>query len=306
MSQKKTLIKATLGAGITVSVVVVLTSLALIFMLLAVLLSIPLSRIALEHSLKDISNESNSTPAYVMYGNLHIENETLDISNIYQEQRGIRAVKEIFCISGDKAYFVHTCTGAWTIASIDLRSKEIQDHCVFSDTREAYRSEHYGEYSERMGYYYDGQIVLSDFSSVFVYDMGTKETNRYEYDEYEFPQRTIYGECADDTLKLHIMDWEQIFTLEDMAAQSEGIAKIYALKDKKDWRKCSYLKGFLSYNTVEVIGGRIYFIGSVSNWQGEPYAIILEYERSRDTWMYVTKCFVGSDIQRCCYVIPVV
>jgi hypothetical protein len=102
------------------------------------------------------------------------------------------------------------------------------------------------------------------------------------------------------------MDSVQTFTLEDMAANSEAIAKIYNLKDKTDWRKSSYLKGFLAHNTVEVVGERIYHIGSVSNWTGECYAIILEYDVNRGTWMYVTKCLAGGNTNRYCYVVPVV
>lgn len=299
--------KVIIGTGITIGALAILVGLILLFKLLAAFLSIPLSRAELERSLKSIANESDTIPAYVIYGRLHIGDEKLDVSSVLREETKTGNVEEIFCVTGDKAYFIYTTyTDAydWKIASIDLKSSTIHDCCVFSDVAEIYISEHYGDYSERTGYYYDNQIVLSDSRSVFVYDIATEETHQYEYDQYAFPVQKVSGESINNTLNLHLADAIHTFTLEDMASKSDGIAKIYALKNKLDWQKCSYLSGFFSSNTIEVVGEKIYYIASVRNWQGEPYAIILEYDLDYNEWIYVTNCFVGSDIHRYCYIVP--
>ena len=300
MPKRKALKKVAIGICIAVGSLVVLI---LIFMLFSAISKILFSRAMLDRSIKDITNETDTVPAYVEYGELHIGNECVDIFNIHDEQNNTSSAQDIFCVNDGKAYYLHIRNDLWTIASIDLDTKFIQNHCAFTEPTEAYSSEHYDEYSERMSFYYDGQIVLNDFSTVVVYDVATGKTSQYAYEQYVFPKRRIYSEYANNVLKLHIDDEVRVFTLEDMASQSESIAKISELKYKTDWQKNSYLTDFLVHDTIEVIGDNVYYIGSISNWMGEPSAIMLKYDPINDKWMYVTKEFVGWDVHRRCYVI---
>lgn len=262
-------------------------------------------RASLNHFLKGITNESDLVPTYVTYGDLHIGDETVHVSEIHRKQKNSDGFQEILCVIDEEAYYVYTAsTGAWTIASMDLETKEIQDHYAFSDAQSAYQSEHYEDYSERMGFYHDGKIVLSDHLSVLEYDIATGVIKQQAYDTYTFPKLPVYGECTDNVLTLHFEDSVETFTLEDMASNSKGIARIYELKDKKNWNGYSYLAGFLATNTTQVIGDRIYFMDGVMNYHGEPTAIILEYDREQNTWRYVTMCYVGADIARKCHIIP--
>ena len=303
--ENKILKKILLGVGITAGAVATLVVIVYLFLFLGVFATIPVARVSLEHSLKGITNESDVIPAYVIYGDIHIGDETVQVSSIHRKQKNSAGFHEIFCVIDKEAYYVYTAsTGAWTIASIDLETKVIQDHYAFTEAQSTYQSEHYRDYSERMGFYYDGKIVLSDHLSVLEYDIATGATKQLAYDTYVFPKLPVYGECADNVLTLHFEDSTETFTLEDMASNSEGIARIYELKDKKKWNGYSYLAGFLTTNTTQVIGDRIYFMDGVMDYHGFPVAIILEYDCEQNTWLYVTRCFVGADIARYCYVIP--
>lgn len=273
---------------------------------LAVLLSI-ISPILLDvvfnSTLNNIPNESDSVPAHVIYGEIHTESQKVNIAWLCKEQN--KSMKEIFCIAGDNVYFVYTSAGAWVIASMNLETKAFTDHCQLSDAKETYQADPYGDYSERNGFCYDKQIILSDFCSVLVYDIISGETSRHDYNTFVFPQKKAYGEAlGEQTLKLYINESAYTFTLQEAAENSDGIAALYAMKNKKTWDKKSPLISFFGQNRIQVIDAEIYTIEAIRTFSGLPYAVILRYDTEKNSWLYVSACFVGDNITRNCYVIP--
>lgn len=276
---------------------------AVSLLILAVPLGIILPRVVLESTLDDIPNESDSIPAYVIYGELYTEGQKVQISQLCREQK--KSMKEIFCIAGDEVYFVYTSADTWVIASINLKTMTFTDHCQLSGAKETYKVDFYGDYRERNGFCYDKQIILSDFDSVLVYDVANGETSRHDYNSFVFPQRNIYGEAlGEQTLKLVIYDSAYTFTLQEAAEYSDGIAALHKLKDKKTWDGTSYLVGFFSKNRIQVMGENIYTIEPVFNFSGEPYAVILKYDTKNNSWLYISACFAGDNITQNCYIIP--
>lgn len=296
----KKLILIVLGTAITIIAIPVILALLLV-------VSSGISKAFQDYELRDMPNETDTFPAYVDYGTLYTEKGKVNVAGICRDQHEDASVKEIFCVADGKAVFVYTQPKAWILASVDLESKEYQELTRFENTATYYRRNIYGEYSERNGYFRDGEIVLSDGETVFSYDVSTGQTQTCAASGYTFPQRTIYGECtADKTLNLHIDDSVYSFTLDDLAAGSEGLAKIVALKDKKNWNKTSYLAGFMLFDTVRTDGERIYCVTAILDYLGSPHAVILEYDREQGVWQYVTKIFCGDDTYGNCYVIPTV
>lgn len=279
-----------------------------VLFVLVLILSVFFPRVKLDKWLETLANESDGIPAYVVFGVLHTETDEINISQKCREQNKNNSLQEIFCIAEGKAYFVYvdmTAAHTWTIASLDLKTMEFRDICQFLSAKGIYRDEHYGDYGKRNGFYYDGQIILSDFTSVLVYDIHRNVTSWYDYNTYAVPRRMIYGEVVkEQTLCLHINDYTRTFTLQEMAENSDGIARIYALKDKETWNGSSYLVSFLNNNRIQVIGDKIYTIEAVLNYSGEPYAVILEYNCESDSWLYVSKSFAGDTVHGNCYIIP--
>ena len=283
-------------------VAIIAVSLLILAVLLSTVLPV-LPDVLFKRKLNDIPNESNSVPAHVIYGEIHTESQKVNIAWLSKEQN--KSMKEIFCIAGDNVYFVYTSAGAWVIASMNLETKAFTDHCQLSDAKETYQVDPYSDYSERNGFCYDKQIVLSDFCSVLVYDIISGETSSHDYNTFVFPQKEIYGEAlGEQTLKLYINESAYTFTLQEAAENSNGIAALYAMKDKNIWNKKSPLISFFSQNHIQVIDDEIYTIESVLSFSGWPYAVILKYDTENNSWLYVSACFAGDNITRNCYVIP--
>lgn len=296
----KKLILIVLGTALTLVAIPVVLVLFLV-------ISAVISKACLDYELRDMPNETDAVPAYVDHGTLYTEKGKVNVTSICKDQYKDASVNEIFCVADGKAVFVYTQQKAWILASVDLESKEYQELTRFENTATYYRRNIYGEYSERNGYFRDGEIVLNDGKTVFSYDVSTGQTQTCAASGYAFPQRTVYGECTEDkTLNLHIDDSVYSFTLEDLAAGSEGLAKIVALKDKKNWDKHSYLAGFVLFDTIRTDGERIYCVTAILDYLGYPHAVILEYDREQGVWQYVTKKFCGDNTYGNCYVIPTV
>ena len=284
--------------------IVAIIAVSLLFLAGLLCIISPILRdVVFNSTLKDIPNESDSVPAHVIYGEIHTESQKVNIAWLCKEQN--KSMKEIFCIAGDNVYFVYTSAGAWVIASMNLETKAFTDHCQLSDAKETYQVDPYGDYSERNGFCYDKQIILSDFCSVLVYDIISGETSRHDYNTFVFPQKKAYGEAlGEQTLKLYINESAYTFTLQEAAENSDGIAALYAMKDKKTWDKTSPLISFFGKNRIQVIDDEIYTIEAVLSYSGLPYAVILKYDTENNVWLYVSACFAGDNITRNCYVIP--
>lgn len=284
---------------------IILGSLSLIVVLYFVIFG---PRLEIETTLKNISKESDNIPCCVINGRLHMADKNINISQILRNQNEGYALKEIFCVTDGKVYFVYsihsTTVRNWVIASINLETGRIEEHSQFTGPKEIYQRKFYAPYQERNGYYYDGQIVLSDSNTVLVYNLGNDKQEQYSYDIYSFPQQGIYGEIIDSqTVNLHIQEDLYSFNLHDMSETSKGVALIYSLRNKRTWNGTSYLPCFFSHSSIQVVANKVYAVCAFVDFSGSSYAVILEYDREQKRWLYVTHSFSGGNVHGNCYVV---
>ena len=267
-----------------------------------------ISRITLGGFLRGIPNESDREPAYVEYGVLHIGDKSVRVSQLCEQQDEQNNWIETFCVVSGVVYFVYTRDSNvydWCLASIELETLTFRDHCRFVDAQELYRPNLYDEYDVRNGFFSDGQIILTDHVSVLVFDIERNEASMYNYDTFVFPERFAYGDCPEkNKLTLWINDSHDTFSFEEMAQKSDGIAKLYSIRDKEIWNNASAFASFLSRNRVQSVGDRIYTIEDIMDYWGMPYMVIFEYDREENKWCYISSCFVGADTYGKCYIIP--
>lgn len=263
-----------------------------------------------DNPLKNIVQESDDIPNYVIYGTLYSNYGIIDLEEICEKQNEYYYLSEIFCVKGEKVYFVYedyNDTPCWAIGSVDLVTSEFQTCCKMSAPAESYKTDFHSAYEERNGYYFDGQITLTDHKTVLTYDIDSQIFQTYMYRDYCFPKCTVYGKgINDDTIRLNIEGFTKTYTLEEMAEKSAGIAEIFALKDKKTTLGSSYLSRCFASDCVQVTDGKIYAVGECLNRGGYAYAVIYEYDEENDSWMYVTNTQTpwGDIVGRFCYVIP--
>lgn len=267
-----------------------------------------LFKVFLTNPLGDLENETGDIPTYVVYGNLHLPNKTIDISRICRKQNENYSLGEIFGVVDGKVYCacsenvkpIHN----WLIISIDLETSELSVCCRFLDVNDYYDERPYDEYINRNGYYHEGKIVLNDYETVLTYEIEGGEVCEFAFDSYEFPKRTVYREGkSDQTMALHLNGEIYNFTLQEMAEKSNGISAIYALRNKKGWDDFSYLVSFLSPDTVQVINDEIYSFECILNYWGTSIGIILKYDQGSNVWQFVTQCIVGDNISYHCYLV---
>ena len=261
---------------------------------------------AVDRTLNNTPNESDYDPAYIGYGVLYVNNQKLDISSMCRKQD--KSLMEVVCIFEDDVYFVYGASGDWVIASIDLQTKLWTDHYRFTHAENTYYTlQHDCAYSERNGFYYDGQVYLNDFESVLIYNISSGQTCLSDFGSAAFPELpAVYSaSLGEHSFKLHIGEDAYSFELNDVAQNSNGISALNALKDKVIWDgKTSCLHNFFEELDIQVIGDRIYAQEPVLNFYGETYAVILEYNADTGTWLYIGSYCTGDIIARNCYIIP--
>lgn len=262
--------------------------------------------------LEDIQNESENISAYALYDNLMTYNgveynlhEILDFDP-YDH------IDEVFVIKEENVYFVYTEKEKprnWIIASVNLETEKFEKHCVFYDPQEAYLAEPGERYEERNGFYLNGQIVLSDGFNVLVYDIESDEQMEYAYEEYDFPERKIYGHGIQGGTVISVNEKTKVWTLEDIAENgSDVVRKIYELRNKARWSKNTlYVDTFGEDSWVQCIDGRPYLIGQCKNYQASAVAVVLEYDMERNEWLYVaSECTFETELNpHELYLIPV-
>lgn len=278
---------------------------------LLIILAVPLLLLALifmprvlfDLSLIELENESDSIPAHVAYGVLHTEKESVPVSQILRKQSKDYSLKEILCVVEQRAYFVYcdsTEDRIWRVASIDLKTREIADLVQFKDVYDGknYRPNYTGEYADRCGYYYDGQIVLNDKNRVLIYDIKDGTGTITDYDTYAFPKHEVNADFAEGQ--------KFTVTLQEMADKSENFARIYAMGNKTTWDGTARSYEFIGKRDIHAVDGKIYTIESILNFGGEAHMFIFEYDKDNERWLYVSKCFAGDIVSRQCYIIPTV
>ena len=262
--------------------------------------------------LNEIFSETEDIPAYVLWGELYVGDSAVNIREICNEKGYI--LEEVLCVKDGNIYFVcdvpfeeNWCLaiGIVNLVTLDFQIKYKEPELFLG---KSYCPTYAKDYKEKNGYYYNGKIVLNNQKDVVVYSVDSGEIQRYEYIEYEFPERFVYGKCIDNhTIKLHLGNDVRQYTLEDMAADSKGIAQLYELKDQHTYDGSSYIYDlFASESSVQYIEDKVYIIGRCLNYIGNSGAVILEYDVEEERWIYVVgkNIPLSQNIHMECYVIP--
>lgn len=268
-----------------------------------------LPRVLFDASLQEVDSETDRIPAVVVYGTLYTEDATLDVAQLCRNENKNSSFKEVLCVVQGKAYFVYSVSDElkcnWILASVDLKTAVLENICSFSDVKTSYLLKQDSVYKERNGYYANGQIILNDLETVFIYDIDSECVNSYKYEEYIFPEAKIMGEIVDsNTIALYTEGSKQTFSLSKMSDDSKGIEKVYELKNKRTWNGTPCLSHFFGQNSMQIIGDEIYAIGECLNFSGEAYAVILEYDRETRLWRFASIIFSGDTVYRNCYLVP--
>ncbi len=272
-----------------------LLSIFLVLILLGVLLlSIGVFRcaFAVKIAMRDVKSENSNVPCYEANGQLHIDGEKIDVIGALWKKNRDTAYHEILCVSDQYVYFLYSendpSVHNWTIATVDRDSKAVQDQYTVSDPKTAYIPAIEKPYAEKNVFYYDGNIVLNDFDTVYVYGINTKQVSQYRYVEYVFPQQEIYGEViAPYTIELHIGEQTQSVCLQDIAETSNAIATIYNFRNKKNWQGNTWMPQFFLPSSIQTANDKIYAVGRFGGYAGEGYGVILEYDVAQNKWMYL-------------------
>ena len=263
--------------------------------------------------LKNILSETEDMPNYVVYDTLYSEFGEIPVGSECYKQNEDYNLKEIFCVKNKRVYFVYTMANEeeyyWAIGSIGLETMEFQTHCKFYEPQEAYdeRKKFADDYKEQNGYFYNNEIVLTDYEHVLTYNINVGNMQKYDYKEFSFPQKECLGEFVDaETIMLKTENISKLYTLKGIAEKSAGFAEIYDLKQRTIWSGESYIDRFLSEYSVQTVNNKLYVVGQCWNYHGCAYAVILEYDEINDLWNYTSsaRSAAGDIVHRRCYVIP--
>ena len=268
----------------------------------------------MENPLKDIEQEMEDAPTYVIYGSLITTDGTIDIQKLCEKQIEDFILEEILCVYQGKVYFVYATpygrSERWVIGSVDLATEEVLAHCELIEPAEDYDVRAFAkDYKEKNGFFYEGKVVLNDHQKVMVYDLVRDEAKIVTNGAYEFPITEVYGEYVNqNTIRVFHGSSSNEYTLEDMAERSRGIEKLCALQEKKTWSNLSYLDWFLSEYSVQMVNGKLYVVGQCYNAKGYAHMVVLQYDDEKDCWLYggSHRSAAGDIVHGRCYVIPTI
>lgn len=255
-----------------------------------------------DKEIKAIACESEEIPYISSYGSLYKDKEIASVFEVCEKQD--KSYENMLCIYNNSVYFVCTEQQDWYIASVDLETLDFRVHCSLENPADIYdRHPIPGDFKKLNGYYYDGKLILNDFVTVLEYDLVSQTVTQYAYHEYAFPEIKVFGSWVDDeTVKIHTERGEKTFTLNEISQKSPGMSAIYAFKERLNWDDKPYITHFFDERSVQYVDGKIYVIGEVRNYHGQAYAVIMQYDESKDSWKYVTGIYTNDN--EYCYILP--
>ncbi|MBQ8399262.1 MAG: helix-turn-helix transcriptional regulator [Clostridia bacterium] len=147
------------------------------------------------------------------------------------------------------------------------------------------------KYSARMGYFYDGCIVLNDLQQVVEYNIQTGKARSFDYSSYSFPENTVSYQREGDAFLLTVDGEEKKLTPAAPGRAGHSASKIFSRKDQTTWDGTKRLDWIFGY--AQDVNGQSYIIGSYLNYSGETYMVIFEY---RGETLYYADSFFNWDV----------
>lgn len=300
--KKKTMKTATCISGAVIAKLIV-PFLFLLSVIGIICLPSTISKLEFKKELKQISYETDaSNLVYDLSGMLYTKDKKINMNRYCEKQKTDVSYADTLCVYQDKVYFV--CTTAkeeWAIASVDLDSKDFEIYCAlsnrgFSTEEKVYdQSCNSGKYSERNGYVYGEKIVLNNKHSVLVFDVKTEQYQTYPYEEFAFPEETVYAEIiSSKEVLLHIDEETLLCTPETLSENSSAMKQLSSLQDEaipdSDLKR---LDSFYYNKSIQQVGEEIYSVNRLLTSQGDVFYALFKLDKNTKKWSYVRPIYEG-------------
>lgn len=263
----------------------------------------------IQKQLCNIPQECAEPYTYVKFNTVYSNGVEIDISKICKN-----SICEIFCVSNSNIYFAYYSntesddkTHEWTIAKIDIQSKDMTDLYTLKGIERNYSRKNNLSFNEKCGYYLDGKIILNSKITVAEYDINNRSVKEYNASDYTFPKEnaSLHVKTKEDgRIQIAVDGQASSFSLSDMASKSESISAVYKLIGKKRWDGEACIREFFNSQSGQVVGCDIFAIGECFDYSGNAYAVILKYNKDNADWEYATSCYLSTRFSpNNCYVI---
>lgn len=268
-------------------------------------ISVPysISKAEFRKELKSIPYESDaSNLVYDLSGTIYTKDKKINMIRYCEKQKNLVSYEDALCVYQDKVCFV--CTTAneeWAIASVDLNTKEFKAYCALpnqglSTGEQIYhRACNSGKYSERNGFVYGEKIVLNNKYSVLSFDIKTEECQTCPYEEYAFPEETIYAEfISSQKILLHMDENVLTCTPETLSENNPAMKQLYSLQNEEiPHSDLKRLDSFYYEKSIQQIGEEIYSANRILTSRGDVFFILFKLDENTNQWKYAKAIFQG-------------
>lgn len=253
-------------------------------------------------------SEAEAIPAVVLYDCVFTQSGQTDVNAVLKESGINSRIRRFLCIYNDRVYFTYMSakdqssneadsSRMWNIASVALNGDELNvHHTAHLDPVLEYGIET-GAYEEKSAFFKNGVVVLNDKYTVIEYDITSNSVTEFEYENYVFPTDDIEYEITDyHTVSFAVKSGEETvhksLTLEQLTSSAGVVGEICKSTSQKKLSGESCFEHFFSF--VQRIDEKTYIICEVMNNLGETYAIVLEYDFTQNSCLYVDSHFIGD------------
>lgn len=225
---------------------------------------------------------------------------TYRIMAIYDGRIYIAQDKHIKSDSSDDRYI-------WQIVSINTDGGDYKEN--FSTDfkghidRSRFRKKGYNslDLNEKYIYYYNGKIVLQDFTKLVEYDLETGTADEYAVSEYKHYDGFKYQyEFASDSSYILFKNTEtgeiKKLDLESMLKMNDLIKDIYNRKDKTSLTNTLALDRL--FNHIEIIDDKIYIFCKLTPMDDSYLCLLFLYDIENDDLKYINNTYSISNIDQ--------
>lgn len=250
----------------------------------------------------------NDLISYCYLNTIYYNGNSLNLNKILKENKC--ELKQVFCTYNGQIYFCYTyneeenlyksnelflgsidCTGNNFVEIIKFNSD-----CTYETT--------FGDYYTRMGYFYNGIIVLTDFSNLIEYNIKNNTINNFDYADY--PHITIpctYSVKNNEIVISETNTREIVVDKKLLSTTSKTADKIISLNGNKIWDGTNALEYF--FDSVQIVNDEIYLICRVLNFWGSTFALIFKCDLEKQQFYYVASHKTGDVINNFeFYIVP--
>lgn len=257
----------------------------------------------LADTLNELEVEVSDIPVTVLYSTVDMGDRECNALELLVSDDKYQRIDRYICKYDDRIYFIYcdpiesSDKWTWNICSVNIYGEQLIVHRS-QEFISAYRyTSDSMRYSDKSSFFDRGNIVITDGTTVCVYDVEEGGVSVVAYDDYSFP---------DDSIKYEIIEHQEVniskeidggnttktITLDSLKESSGSIGKLLEWSDKKTWSGESRFDTF--FDSVQYVNGEIYIVCEVQNYLGETYAIVLNYDFDSEECKYVCSRFVGD------------